>query len=267
MQLLVETARSVGAGIERFLLGDAHVKYRQWKREQILAGEVLEEKMHQKYGIGFAAERYTFSKDCSLKPVEAYASSLVALDMLDRCFQEAQVTLPRNPVVLDIGAGYWEYVHAFYAFLQKNSGSQQVYLEGIEFYGNLYKENVEARTRGMEDVTYSPGDFFQMPADSKYDLVLAMHPLATAEVCHNWSIPFRPLEEFWSHALDMVKPGGIIFGCGYLWNEGALAFNSFPTEGRILEMHYYSPASIVRGVSIQGLKGFDENIVMMARKV
>jgi len=93
-----------------------------------------------------------------------------------------------------------------------------------------------------------------------------MHPLATKQVHNNWKVPYRPTREFWSRAMDMLKPDGTLFACGYLWNEGASALNTFPEEERILRTHYYSPLELVMGINVSSIKGFSENVIMIANK-
>jgi len=191
----------------------------------------------------------------------AYASSILLLDLLHKCFNRAEVDLPEETSVLEIGVGNWNYVQALYKFIQVHSRSENVHIRGIDYFNEPGKN-----LSGLEGVEFSHADFFDLSEEPKYDLVLANHPLATKERYESWRIPYRPLDEFWARTMGMLKPGGILFGTGYLFNEGASAFNSFPKDDRIFRTHYYSPFKTINGIDPTSIKGFDENAVMMARK-
>lgn len=196
----------------------------------------------------------------------SYGTTLLFMDLLDKSFSRAGVTLPPDPTVLETGVGTWNYVEGIYNFVKVNSGSDTVKIHGIEYYDNPENSRVKNRISGLGGVTYSHMDFFSMPVSEEYDLVVANHPLATEVVYNHWDIPYRPLEEFWSRAINMLKPGGVLFATGYLYNEGASAFNSFPKQERISNGKYESPVATINGINMFGVKGFDNNIVMMARK-
>lgn len=240
-------------------------KARQQEQDKSSAAERFEERLRDEYDITFTAEKYPVWPN-SQPAVESYAASLVMLDMLDTVFKRAKLQLSKEPSALDIGAGDWTYVHALRLFLQANSQSIHVHLEGVDILGKEHEASVNFRIKGIEGVRYLTDDFFNMPSTPDYDIIFAMHPLATKEVYDEWKIPYVPLNKFWKKAMEMLKPGGILFGCSYLFNEGASALNSFPEKERILEIHYYSPVKEIRGVDVSTIKGFDENAIMIARK-
>mgnify|MGYP001563314290 CR=1 FL=1 len=195
-----------------------------------------------------------------------YVSSLIMLDMLDRFFGEAGIELPQNPKALDIGSEDWHYVAAIHKFLKVRSGSDNIQLDGIEYFGDDYKGTIDIKLRDLDGTTYTAGDIFEISIRPEYDIVFVMHPLGTEKAYGRWKIPFRPLDQFWSRAMGSLKPGGILIGCGYLWCDGKKAFEYFPQDETILSKRYYSPLQRMHGINVFELRSFDDNIVMIAKK-
>ena len=246
-------------------IGESRRLAREEETKSKSIGEALEKRLEDAYGVSFSSEVYSLCSYSS-NALIPYVSSLLMLDMLDTCFNKSGIELPQNLSALDIGTDDWHYVNALYSFLKVRSKSEEVRLEGIEFFGYKHEESVKKRANGLKNVVYMTGDFFEMDVEPSYDIVFAMHPLAIPEAYEKWGVPFRQLNEFWERAMGMVKPGGILFGCCYLWNEGASALNSFPKEGRILHTQYYSLAQVIRGIAPARLKSFHDNAIMVARK-
>ncbi|PKO11635.1 MAG: hypothetical protein CVU39_28290 [Chloroflexi bacterium HGW-Chloroflexi-10] len=145
-----------------------------------------------------------------------YRENLFYLHLLEGAFQRAQLVLPREIQVVDIGPAHWFYVQALYAGLTwyQTTQARDVRLSGYEadayhLFSNLHSrfDYARAHIRSLP-VEYIPHEFIEQPG--AYDLVCMFFPFVFLRDHLLWGIPRRNFDPLMLRkiAWNSVKPGG-----------------------------------------------------------
>jgi hypothetical protein len=148
-----------------------------------------------------------------------FAASLFYLQMLERAFAAAKVTLPHPVVALDAGPSDWFYVQALHGLLSRYAAAEHrsVKLDGVELdafriYRDLYSRHdwADAYRAGLQGVDYIPGDLrgYQL----KVDLAFMLFPFLFPKDLRRWGLPRRYLQPkaLLEHVYSLVRPGGFL---------------------------------------------------------
>lgn len=168
-------------------------------------------------------QRYALDSWRQYLPLNAYASVLETLELLEDCFPaEHEIWNQRQVRLLDVGAARWAYAPALYQFFahaHNPSGQpRQVYLTGIELdpyrldeegyscadYALSYLDPVASHIRYLnQDVlTYQP----QQP----YNVVTMFRPYISRQdhLVGGLPLEFHQPEALITHLLELMQPGG-----------------------------------------------------------
>jgi hypothetical protein len=146
-----------------------------------------------------------------------FAASLFYVQMLERAFSEAGVTLPDPLTVLDAGCSDWFYAPALHGLLRRwrASAPRALTFEGIELdayrlYDDMHSRHdwASAYIEGLEGVTYRAMDVRRY--DRPVELALMLYPFLFPSDHRRWGLPRRLLRpgDVLAHVAGCVRDGG-----------------------------------------------------------
>jgi len=186
------------------------------------------------------------------------------IDMLEKAFAKANVSLPAVIDVLDIGTADWYYASALLSFLRSWQDPKAVNLHGIDFPKKIYKKSIN-RLRDNCPLEIHWGDVMNFETENKFDLIFLNHMLVGPNHCRNWKIPYHPFEELLPHLESLNKPHGLIVITANTYAGESSIANCFSQESKLTEF-VYDPDIKEDSLSfLRGFFGFHDNLISICR--
>lgn len=150
----------------------------------------------------------------------AFEASLFYLEMLERAFATANVSLPDKLRAVDVGPSDWFYVQTLHAFLTlwRAPSPREVCLDGVELDPwRLYRDLrsradwAQAYIGSLPAVQYLTTDIRHY--EQAVQVAFLFFPFLFRADLRRWGLPRRYLQPaaLLNHVVSLVEPGGVLF--------------------------------------------------------